>query len=102
MYDQDLIIPANQIVGERRIRGDLLETFKMVTGKVDYGNNVFKLSISCSNIVSKINNCVKNNICKMRKSFLPERIRNYWNNLPAYVKLLDSVRLILRNLKKNM
>ena len=35
-----------QVVGERRIRGDLIETFKLVTGKVKYGQDIFKLSRS--------------------------------------------------------
>ena len=39
-------------LGEKRIRGDLIETFKMLTGKVDYGSNVFKLGRSGSNIVN--------------------------------------------------
>ena len=47
-----------------------------------------------------MNNSVKNNVCKLRKSFLPERIRNYWNNLPAYVKLSDSVTDFKINLEK--
>ena len=54
-------------LGERRIRGDLIETFKLVTGKVKYGQDIFKLS----NIISKINNSVAREICKIRKSFLP-------------------------------
>ena len=36
---------------ERRIRGDLIETFK-------YGQDIFKLSRSGHNIISKINNSV--------------------------------------------
>ena len=69
-------------LGERRIRGDLIETFEVVTGKVKYGQDIFKLSRSGHNIISKINNSVAREICKIRKSFLPERIINYWNNLP--------------------
>ena len=45
-------------LGERRIRGDLIETFKVVTGKVKYGQDIFKLSRSGHNIISKINNSV--------------------------------------------
>ena len=29
-------------LGERRIRGDLIETFKLVTGKVKNGQDIFK------------------------------------------------------------
>ena len=74
-------------LGERRIRRDLIKTLKVVTGKVKYGQDIFKLSRSGNNIISKINNSVAREICKIRKSFLPERIRNYWNNLLLNVKL---------------
>ena len=77
-------------LGERRIRGDLIETFKIVNGIVEYGKNIFRLSRSNRNIIRKtnVNYNAKNSaiICKLRSSFLPERVRNCWNNLPNYVK----------------
>ena len=36
------------------MRGDLIEAFKIMRGFVDYGQNLFKLSISGLNILSKI------------------------------------------------
>ena len=74
-------------LAERRIRGDLIETFKIVNGLVDYGKNVFKTSRR-NNIVSKVNLGSTNSkeIDKLRSMFLPERIKNYWNNLPMYCK----------------
>ena len=87
-------------LGERRIRGDLIETFKVVTGKVKYGQDMFKLSRSGHNIISKINNSVAREISKIRKSFLPERIRNYWNNLPLYVEMSENVLDFKINLEK--
>ena len=36
----------------------------------------------------------------MRQSFLPDRIKNYWNKLPAYVKLSGSVTSFKINLDK--
>ena len=82
-------------LGERRIRGDLIETFKIVNGIVEYGKNIFRLSRSNRNIIRKtnVNYNAKNSaiICKLRSSFLPERVRNYWNNLPNYVKSLKEI-----------
>ena len=52
-------------LGEIRIRGDLIETYKILTRKVDYAENVFKLGRSVSNIVSKINTNVRNDICRI-------------------------------------
>ena len=39
-------------LAERRMRGDLIEAFKIIRGFVDYGQNLFKLSISGLNILS--------------------------------------------------
>ena len=41
-------------LAERRMRGDLIEAFKIIRGFVDYGQNLFKLSVSGLNILSKI------------------------------------------------
>ena len=79
-------------LGERRIRGDLIETFKMVNGIVDYGKNVFRLSRSGNNIISKLKlSCNNRKISNLRSSFLPDRIKNYWNRLPKFVKLSKTV-----------
>ena len=40
-------------LAERRIRGDLIETFKIVSGLVEYGSDIFNISRSGMNIVSK-------------------------------------------------
>ena len=36
---------------ERHMRGDIIETFKIISGKVDYGKEIFKLSRSKANIL---------------------------------------------------
>ena len=87
-------------MGERRIRGDLIETFKILNGIVDYGKGVFKISRSGRNIISRIDYSKRNckPIDKLRSSFLPDRIKNYWNNLPSYVKNSKNV----NNFKDNL
>ena len=42
-------------LGEGRIRGDLIETFKIVNGIVEYGKNIFRLSSTNRNIIRKTN-----------------------------------------------
>ena len=42
-------------LAERRLRGDLIETFKILSGSVNYGRSLFKLSTSGSNLVSTAN-----------------------------------------------
>ena len=89
-------------LAERRIRGDLIETFKIVNELVDYGQNVFGLSRSGRNIVSKSYNsdrCVNPEVKKLRSNFIPERVKLYWNGLPAYVKNSVSVNLFKANLE---
>ena len=92
-YGKRLEIMNLTTLGERRLRGDLIETFKIINNIVDYGKDIFKLSRSGSNIVSKIDTAKvsSNDICKLRSSFLPERVKNYWNNLPLHVKKSKSI-----------
>ena len=73
-------------MAERRIRGDLIETFKIVTGLVNYGQNMFRVSRSGCNLVSK---GIK--VSRARQDFFGERVIQYWNLLPAYVKESPSV-----------
>ena len=62
---------------------------------------MFKIFLSSVDLdISEINNSVAREICKLRKSFLPERIRNYWNNLPLYVKMYENVLDFKINLEK--
>ena len=70
-------------LAERMIRGDLIETFRIVSNLVEYGPDVFRVSRSGNNIVSNINlNINKSNVRNIRKSFLPERVLPFWNALP--------------------
>ena len=70
-------------LAERMIRGDLIETFRIVSNLVEYGPDVFRVSRSGNNIVSNNNlNINKSNVRNIRKSFLPERVLPFWNALP--------------------
>jgi hypothetical protein len=81
-------------LAERRMRGDLIETFKIVRGFVNYGQSMFQISRSGMNLVSR-----GNKVSKSRKDFLSERVINYWNNLPPYVKVSTSVDMFKCNLE---
>ena len=67
---------------ERRARGDLIETFKIVSGVSNYGKNMFKLSRSGLNLVIPPG---KNT------GFFSSRVVPYWNKLPPHVKKSKSV-----------
>ena len=89
-------------LGERRLRGDLIETLKIVNGLVEYGNGMFRLSRSNKNIIRKAinsNNNYDSYVSKLRSYFLPERVRNYWNNLPDHVKFSVDVPSFKSNLE---
>ena len=62
---------------KRRMRRDLIETFKIVRGFVNYGQSMFQISRSGMNLVFR-----GNKESKSRKNFLSERVINYWNNHP--------------------
>ena len=59
------------------MRGDFIETFKILRGLVNYGQNLFRVSRSGLNLVSR-----GNKVSRSRQDFLSERVINYWNNLP--------------------
>ena len=88
-------------LGERLIRGDLIETFKIVNGEADYGKDIFRLSRSGNNMFSRINLNLSNckSISKLRSAFLPDRIKDYWNCLPLSVKQSSSINYFKTNLE---
>ena len=61
---------------ERRMRGDLIETFKITAGKVDYGQGLFRLFRSGMNILKD----------SRGDGILSDRVANYWNKVPGWVK----------------
>ena len=78
---------------ERRARGDLIETFKIINGFSDYGSDLFKISRSGVNLISK-----PGDQHKIRHSFFSRRVLSYWNKLPTSVKFSKSV----DNFKNNL
>jgi hypothetical protein len=53
-YSDRLEILKLTTLAERRLRGDLIETFKIVNNTAEYGENIYKISRSGSNIVSNV------------------------------------------------
>ena len=64
---------------ERRMRGDLIETFKICNGLVDYGKKLFRLTSHDSLRILKD---------KRGDKILANRVANYWNKLPASIKTI--------------
>ena len=67
---------------ERRARGDLIETFKILNGFARYGKALFNQSTRSDNILIKPNSNAREHL-----EFFSNRVVKYWNKLPACVKL---------------
>ena len=91
-YSRRLEILNLTTLAERRIRGDLIEAFKMISGISEYGSGLFRTSRSGLNLVSS-NKCNRSNakVRNLQRSFLSERVIPYWNKLSSEVKNSDSV-----------
>ena len=72
------------------MRCDLLDTFKILRGFENYGQNLFIVSRSGLNLVSR-----GNKVSRSRQDFLSERVISYWNNLPNHVNLSRLVLIAL-------
>ena len=68
---------------ERRMRGDLIETFKILNGFNNYGQNLFHRSSRTGNLTYRSDNT---NI-----DFFSNRVIKYWNKLPEFVKNVNTV-----------
>ena len=87
-------------LAERRCRGDLIETYKIISGSVNYGSSFFNMSRSGVNIVSTS----PANAGDSSKAFFKERVIKVWNSLPLFVKKSKNVENFKVNLdihKKN-
>ena len=73
---------------ERRMRGDLIETFKILNGFSDSGRSFFNLSSRTGNLVSR--GIKKTNSVK-QTDFFSHRVINFWNKLPSEVKNCGTV-----------
>jgi transposase len=80
---------------ERRARGDLIETFKIVNKLSNYGENLFKFSRSGDKLLSR-----PGDEHRAKHSFFARRVINYWNKLPCNVKFSKSIDNFKNNLQK--
>ena len=69
---------------ERRMRGDLIETFKILNQMNNYGSHFFNLSTRTNNLVARPGG-------NKNMDFFGQRVIRFWNKLPEYVKDKKSV-----------
>jgi ribonuclease P/MRP protein subunit RPP40 len=77
---------------ERRMRGDLIEVYKILNDFTNYGKEFFNLSQRTGNLVVRPNT--------KTMDFFSERVINLWNKLPEYVKKSVSVNSFKNNFDK--
>ena len=77
---------------ERRMRGDLIETFKIVNGFTDYGRDWFTLSSRTNHLILRSNFPSVN--------FFANRVVKYYNRLPLHVRNASSVTTFKKHLDK--
>ena len=73
---------------ERRMRGDLIEAYKIINGHVNYGHQMFNHNLHYST-----RNLCNVSFCRTRFALdsFSVRVIKYWNNLPNSVKYAPSV-----------
>ena len=71
---------------ERRVRGDLIETFKILSGIANYGEHFFTISRSGTKLVARPGDEKTH-----KHAFFARRIIPYWNKLPIDVKNATNV-----------
>ena len=87
----------------RRLRGDLIETFKILTGRehID-SSNFFELSETTSGLRGHSLRLYKQRCCTtVRQCFFSSRVINSWNRLPQYVVEATSVNMFKNRLGKH-
>ena len=84
---------------ERRLRGDLIEVFKAKQG-ISKINGVFKFGRSGNNLISSLNVNDSGRISKLKRNFINDRIKDYWNKLPLDVKNSSSVNCFKSSLER--
>jgi hypothetical protein len=77
-------------LAERRLRGDLIEVFK-AKHNISRINGVFKFGRSGNNLTSSVNICDSNRVRKIKRNFINDRVKNYWNKLPIEIRNCTSV-----------
>ena len=82
---------------ERRMRGDLIETFKILNDKNNYGKDFFNVSSRTGNLLSRSMSKTKTT---KQLDFFSNRVIKYWNKLPNHVKNSTSVNNFKNNLDK--
>ena len=90
-YDDRLIALNLPTLKYRQTRGDLIQTFKIIHGLDNVDCNTFFKFCNSSTRNSELKLYKEFAKSKLRSNFLPNRIHETWNSLPANVKTASDV-----------
>ena len=84
-YSERLEILGLKTLIEQHARGDLIEVFKAKHG-LSLLNGVFNFGRSGINLVSKSGQCLETKVKNLKRHYINDRTKCYWNKLPNNVK----------------
>ena len=76
---------------ERRMRGDLIEAYRILNGFTDYGEDWFVVS-------GRTGKLIVNDRSQYKRNFFANRVVTYYNRLPNTIKLSASINAFKNNL----
>ena len=86
---------------QRRLRGDLIETFKILSGKERIDPAIFFRAASSKNLRGNSKKLYKQRSrLLLRQNFFSQRVVNYWNSLPNAVVEANSIQFKYLHFKK--
>ena len=98
-YSERLEILGLTTLIERRARGDLIEVFKAKHG-LSLLNGVFNFGRSGINLVSKSGQSSETKVKNLKRHYINDRTKCYWNKLPNDVKNASSLNIFKNALDK--
>lgn len=90
-YKDRLVALKLPSIKYRQLRGDLIQTYKIIHEIDNVDSNNFFTFNNSSTRNSNLKLYKERSNTKIRANFLPFRINNFWNNLPNHVKCADNV-----------
>ena len=102
-YEDRLIRLGLTTLYQRRIRGDLIETYKILTGKINVlSDNFFRLHTGSNNTRGQsLKLSVQRSRLDLLKNFFSLPVVRIWNSLPQDVVNSTSVTMFKRRLDKH-
>ena len=102
-YEESLKILKLSTLKFRRIRGDMIETYKIVTGKYDTRGTkgLFTCNISSTTRGNSLKLVKHRSRLDLRKYYSTNRVMELWNSLPHNVVTAPNVKTFERRLDKH-